>query len=53
MLVVRNLKHYKEIMKDNVDPMPYSSLALLHALPKHIDGIPPFNQIQHLDYHQL
>lgn len=53
MLVIKNLSFYKEVMKDNIDPPSLSTMALHHALPKHIDSIPMFAQLQHLDIHQL
>ena len=53
MLVIKNLSFYKEVMKDNLDPPSLPAMALHHALPKHIEAVPAFAQLQHLDIHQL
>jgi hypothetical protein len=52
-IVMKSLKLYKEVMHHNFDPPQSSPLVLHHTLPKHIDAIPIFSIIQHIDYHQL
>jgi hypothetical protein len=53
LLLVKCQRTYKDLMGQTLDPPVVSSLVLHHTLPKHLDSIPPFQQLQHLDYHHL